>query len=697
MKSYHRILLTGGGTGGHVHPAIAVGEALLQIDPNTSILYAGSGLPERDLIPPSMKYVEFKSIGLPKIYSLRFVRFLLTLGVGTLHAIIHLLKFKPTAVFSTGGYVSAPSIFATTIISKLKLLGRSIPIIVFEPNAEPGRMNQLIQRFATRISVTSEIAKNVFHSENVFVDGYPIRWNIEHISKTEARNKLSIPENAIVILAFGGSMGARTLNHALLKVWNELRKNENVYLMLAAGRKKSDDFDPIREVNIQRRKLGLENDHRLIVVESFDDMSIPYSAADIVVSRAGAGTIAEICHFGKAAILIPKSNLPLDHQAVNAFSMQSQQKALVVYEKIVLCNNKIETIVPWQTLYRELNKLIEQPYLRHRLGQQAKSNVSTNAKIEIAEKLLFYSAGTKDLHHKDSTKHTIEKNQLPIGLNAIALRNHFEKELLNHSISWKWTYLYSDQILQKEFPKIPSIEVIQSVPFYDYYCYRGNAMLGNESWEVQNEGIKLSALCLNHEVLPILLNWIRDRRPTTWLKRKMGGDFQTVGFLRRNATAAIPAFHDWSEEVLLTLVFALSDPYWEVRTAAARTLARLPKGINTMDYDRMVDAIEKTLTYERHYEVLAATWIAYGYILQRKPLKEFLDRYLVHPNDLVRTSLMFAIELLIQKGVQFEEEELNFILNKILMTTSQFTPSFGLRSAIANFQKTIAESKCSIG
>lgn len=695
MKSKHRILLTGGGTGGHIHPALAVGETLLQLEPNAQITYAGSGLPEREMVPKTMKYVEFRAIGLTKIYGFQFLNFLFNLSIGTLQAFWYCLRFRPTAIFSTGGYVSAPSVLAAIMISKLKLIGRKIPIVLFEPNAEPGRLNQLIHRFVVRTSVASEYAKNLFQGDNVFVDGYPIRWNLEKIPKQIACQMLRIPEDAIVILAFGGSMGARSLNRAMIEVWKKVRMIENVVLLLAVGKKKTDLFDPMLEAKQLLRNLDLADDPRLHIVETFTDMSVPYSAADIVVARAGAGTISEICQFGKAAILVPKANVPLDHQAVNAFSMQLEKKAKVVYEKVVLVDQQIETIVPSDTLYQEIKELIENPRIRTELSQNASSNSQVNSKYEIAKKLLFYSSGGKETNLQK--RHSLNKSHqiLPIGLNPLALRVHFENELQKHSISWKWLDLLPDKVLQKVFTPIPSVELIRTIPFYDYYCYRANTMLGNGRWEVQNEGIKLSALCLYDEVLPILLQWIQDRRPTSWLKRKLGGDFQTVGFLRRNATAAIPSFKIWSDEVVDALLFALSDPYWEVRTAATRTLARFPT--KNQNYERVLAAIEKTISFEKHYEVLSAAWIAYGYLLDKKPKEILVHRDLIHPNDLVRTALLFSIELLIQKGVQFGTEELKSILDQVLMTTSQFTPNFGLRMAIANFQKSIAEYQCSIG
>lgn len=695
----HRIILTGGGTGGHVHPALAVGEELLRIDPQIEIIYAGTGSPEREMIPVSMKFVEFKSIGMPNVLSFKFIRFVATIGLGTLQALYFFLKFRPTAIFATGGFVSAPSVFAAIVLSKLKLFGRNIPIHLFEPNAEPGRMNKLIQKYASRVSVTTEFAKKVFQSDKVFIDGYPIRWVLEEIDTKSAKEKLNIPKESLLILAFGGSMGARALNDALIRSWKSIKEYKNLYLIIAVGRKETAEFHPWNEAQILMKELDFEKEERLIIVKSFDDMSIPYSAADIVIARAGAGTIAEFSYYGKPTILVPKANLPLDHQAVNAFTMGLKKIALVVYERIRYNSDKTELFVNPTDLIKKISLLVEDEVYRKNLSALIIQEQCINVRRKLAEIVIQFSSKMKieETDLLDTPKHSIFIENLPVGLSSLGLRKRFESDLAKNSIQWNWFGLAPDKVLQKELISVPDSNRIRQIPNYEYYCYRSETMLGNPSWEVQNEGIKLSALCCNDEVLPVLMNWIRDRKSTTKFKKCFGGDFKTVGFLRRNATYALPAFQRWDVDFTDTIIHSMSDPYWEVRTAAMRVICRYPYDLREKNYERIFQSLERTMEIEKHFEVLTVAWLAYGYLLSDVPNKKLLERDLINQNDLVRTAIFYTIERLLKRGNKMEASLIEYIQNRVLMTTSQFTPRFDLRQAISNFQKAVSENRCSIG
>ncbi|MBO5269983.1 MAG: undecaprenyldiphospho-muramoylpentapeptide beta-N-acetylglucosaminyltransferase [Clostridia bacterium] len=320
-----RVLMTGGGTGGHVNPAIAIADLLKKNVPGTEIAFVGTehGI-ENKLVPQS-------GYPLYHVHVSGFSRRHL-ISVGNLKALYYAVKspseakkivreFRPDLVIGTGGYVSWPLIVAASRMG--------IPTIVHESNATPGLTVKKLQRYADEILVNfSETAEELPDAERVIRVGNPLRGDFGRYSKAEARRELGIRDGEVFILSYGGSMGAERVNDAMLSVMSEYaRYRENVRCLHATG--KIEYEDAMRAFN----EAGLAGSERICMQEYIYDMPLRMAAADIVVCRAGAMTLTELAVMGKAAVLIPSPNVTNNHQFKNASVLAKAGAAVLIEEK----------------------------------------------------------------------------------------------------------------------------------------------------------------------------------------------------------------------------------------------------------------------------------------------------------------------------------------------------------------------------
>lgn len=340
-----KVVFTGGGTGGHVYPNIAIYEALRESNPDASFLYIGTkkGAESRivkNLTQP-IDFVAVQSRGLPQsIKSLKTFIALFYILLGTIKSFFVLRKFKPDMIIGSGGYVAAPVLFAASLLR--------MKVFIHEQNAVPGRLNRFVARFATKIGVSFASTANYFPKDKVVVTGYPLRESIRFSKDENVRAKYKIPEKNKVVFVFGGSGGARSINNALAEVVPMLLAIEDLTVILSTGRGYSREYKAYDDTLkiFQDVGIGPEVEGRLIVREYFDNIDEIYSIADLVVSRAGAGTIKEITTLGVPSILIPKLNLPGDHQILNAREVEKIGGARIVYESVTFKDNKQVIYVP---------------------------------------------------------------------------------------------------------------------------------------------------------------------------------------------------------------------------------------------------------------------------------------------------------------------------------------------------------------
>jgi len=346
-----RYLLTGGGTGGHVYPALAIKELIAREDADAEFLYAGTAGKAEEYILNSLEGSEriplecIHASGLPRklapLQIFTFVRNLL-LGFHESRGIIR--KFKPDIIIATGGYVSAPVILAGWF-------GRK-KILLHEQNSVPGLVNRILGRIATRVLTTFEDSAAYFNKNKTAVAGYPVRRRITALKKDAARKKMGIRDDAQVVFVFGGSGGAKIINDTIIRHLEFLLAGGGSVIIHGTGRDRPGIYEAYTETKHLLETLYPSDfiKDRYILRDYFDDIDVVYSAADLIVCRAGAGTIMECAAMGLPMILVPKSGLPGNHQEKNARTAEQSGGAVVVREEFfknqaILDGEKLSRII----------------------------------------------------------------------------------------------------------------------------------------------------------------------------------------------------------------------------------------------------------------------------------------------------------------------------------------------------------------
>jgi murein biosynthesis integral membrane protein MurJ/undecaprenyldiphospho-muramoylpentapeptide beta-N-acetylglucosaminyltransferase len=386
----HRFLFTGGGTGGHVYPNIAIYEALKEKYPEAEFLYVGSKKgSEAGIIPAldqPMRFVTVPTRGLPQnIKSARTFFSLLLIFTGAIKSFFILRKFRPDVIIGSGGYVAAPVLLAAAILKQ--------KVFIHEQNAVPGRLNLFSARFATKIGVTFPSSAYFFPADKVICTGYPLRKAILSANEENIRAKFNVPQNSRVLFICSGSMGARTINRATAEIIPRLLGLDDLFIIISTGKaygKEYKAYDDTVKI-LEKKGCPPEIAGRLLVREYFDNIAEIYAISDLVASRAGAGAIKEITTMGLPAILIPKINLPADHQILNAREVEKSGGARVLYEEIDSQEKNGQIFLPPDAFFSTIQELLNgsEPLavMRKNLLQQEKQN-STAVIVETIEAII---------------------------------------------------------------------------------------------------------------------------------------------------------------------------------------------------------------------------------------------------------------------------------------------------------------------
>lgn len=338
--------ITGGGTGGHIYPAVAVADALY--NDGCSIYYVGN--PENleySIIkqkPYSDNFLPVNIHGMPRKIGAAIIKWTFQLLSAIIKCTGYLNKYKPKAVFGTGGYVSAPILIACMI--------KKIPYMMHDCDAQPGLVTRKLAPKAKAVSLAFECAKNYIKNDNCFINGNPIRETFKTLSKTDARKALELADK-LTICIMGGSQGARTINDAAVQILKTLSNKYDVQIIFQTGKK---NFERVVEQLIKIYP-DYETDKNLIVKPYFDDMVTVLKASDIAVSRAGSLSLSEIEASGIASILIPYPYATADHQRKNAKFMLAQNAALYIEDSNTNEKTLLETIVSLITNPEQLKSL----------------------------------------------------------------------------------------------------------------------------------------------------------------------------------------------------------------------------------------------------------------------------------------------------------------------------------------------------
>ncbi len=314
-----RIIISGGGTGGHIFPAIAIANALKALDPSTEILFVGAkGRMEMEKVPAAGYEIiglDIQGIQRGSIIKNLKVPFKL---IGSIRNAIQIIKdFKPDAAVGVGGYASGPMLYAASI--------KGIPYIIQEQNSYAGVTNKWLGKKAREVCVAFDGMEKFFPSSKIIKTGNPIRRDSVDIAgkRLQAIELMKLESDKKTILVTGGSLGARTLNNSILGGMDKILEAD-VQVIWQTGKFY---YKQIIE------KLGRDYHPNIRIMEFINRMDLAYAAADVIISRAGAGTIAELCVIKKPVILVPSPNVAEDHQTKNALALVHDNAALFIPDR----------------------------------------------------------------------------------------------------------------------------------------------------------------------------------------------------------------------------------------------------------------------------------------------------------------------------------------------------------------------------
>lgn len=358
--------VTGGGTGGHIYPAMAVADAL---NVDSKVYYVGNKKNmEFELVSKKdYKFLHVSIKGMPRALSPKFFVWGMKLVKAILRSVRYIKKYKPDAVFATGGYVSAPMIFAC-IITKT-------PYMMHDCDAMPGLVSRRLSKRAKYVTLAFEKAKRYIPNKHTVITGNPIRKGFEILTKEEARRNLGL-ENKVTLCIMGGSQGAKTINNTAVELLKEFSQVNGMQIIFQTGKRNYNDV-------VEQLKLvypAWEQDTNLIVKPYFEDMITPLKASDIVLSRAGSLSLSEICASGAAPILVPYPYAAANHQRINAKCLLDLGACVYVEDK-ELEPNKLREIV-----LSLLDNPIKMDYLQQNSSHLAKFD-ATERIVELLRTL----------------------------------------------------------------------------------------------------------------------------------------------------------------------------------------------------------------------------------------------------------------------------------------------------------------------
>lgn len=376
MEKNVRIIIGGGGTGGHIFPAVSIANALKKQHPDTEILFVGAeGRMEMQRVPAA----GYRIIGLPvagfdRKHLLKNIGVLVKLVRSQLKARKIIKDFKPHAAVGVGGYASGPT---------LKVAGSmGIPTLLQEQNSYAGVTNKLLAKQAAKICVAYEGMERFFDKNKIILTGNPVRQNLldTKLSREEAVRSFGLDTTKKTVLIIGGSLGARTINRCVMQGLEKI-KASGVQFIWQTGKFY---IDEAKAAVRQAGELPM-----LYVTDFIADMATAYRAADLVISRAGAGSISELCLLEKPVILVPSPNVAEDHQTKNALALVNKDAALYVKDSEAA-----------DKLLDEAVKAVNQPETLKKLSTNIAKLAFRDSADVIAAEVYKLALNYKDKHER---------------------------------------------------------------------------------------------------------------------------------------------------------------------------------------------------------------------------------------------------------------------------------------------------------
>lgn len=355
-----KFIISGGGTGGHIFPAVAIANEIRRREPTAEILFVGAnGRMEMTRVPEAgYEIVGLDISGLQRRLTPQNLLFPVRVFRSVRRAGRLVEQFRPDAVVGVGGYASAPVLLAAT--------SRGIPSLIQEQNSYAGLVNKLLARRVTKICVAYDGMEKFFPANKIILTGNPVRTEIAHGNRAEAQQFFGLDSTKQTLLVIGGSLGARTLNLATAAALRRLRE-ASVQLLWQTGK--------LYYPEAQAQAAGFAGDN-LQALEFIQRMDLAYAAADVVISRAGALSVSELCLTGKASILVPSPNVAEDHQTKNALSLVSKGAAVLITDEHAPTR-----------LYEEALRLLADPARQQQLSERVLELARPNATTTIVDEL----------------------------------------------------------------------------------------------------------------------------------------------------------------------------------------------------------------------------------------------------------------------------------------------------------------------
>ena len=350
MNQELRIIISGGGTGGHIFPAVSIANEIKAKRPDAKILFVGAeGRMEMQRVPAAGYEIKGLPIaGFDRKNLLKNVPVLFKILKSRRLARRIIKDFRPQVAVGVGGYASGPTLNVAESMH--------IPTVLQEQNSYAGVTNKLLAKHASQICVAYEGMERFFPADKILLTGNPVRQNLLQSvpAREDAVKSFGLVPRKKTVLIIGGSLGARTINESVLGHLTLIKQQNDVQFIWQTGKYYSE------EINAELQRRGCPDN--LLVKDFISDMAAAYSAADLVISRAGAGSISEFCLLGKPVILVPSPNVAEDHQTKNALALVQKSAALMVTDAdarralLPLAVNTVTDVLRLEDLSRQICK-----------------------------------------------------------------------------------------------------------------------------------------------------------------------------------------------------------------------------------------------------------------------------------------------------------------------------------------------------
>lgn len=368
MDKELRVIISGGGTGGHIFPAISIANAIKAKHPDARILFVGAlGRMEMQRVPAAGYEIKGLPIcGFDRKHMLKNIVVLFKIWKSEHMAKKIIRQFRPMVAVGVGGYASGPTLD--------ECAKKGIPCLIQEQNSYAGVTNRLLAKKASKICVAYDGMERFFPADKIVVTGNPVRQNVigSKVTKEEARKGFGLAPDKKTILLVGGSLGARTINESVRQHFDMVKENSDVQLIWQTGKYYNEEM--------KKALAAYGALPNLKQMDFISDMGAAYKAADLVISRAGASSISEFCLIGKPVILVPSPNVAEDHQTKNAMALVNKNAAIYVKDAEapdVLLKEAIETV-------RNDKKLADLEVNIKKLGLKDSADVIADEVVKLA-------------------------------------------------------------------------------------------------------------------------------------------------------------------------------------------------------------------------------------------------------------------------------------------------------------------------